>query len=194
MSVLAGKSVLIVEDDITLARNIAKLFRDSTGTEPVVAHCIENAREKTAAADKRFDLAVVDAMLPQTKKDFKLVQEFEKILARARATIEKIGETPSASQRTQLKEARFEREEALRRIFELIDREAGIKLVEEWRSSDSKNARDLPVLYLTAVGNEPARQRGADAARTRSDWLVKPVSGKLIVQKSEELLSSNMPS
>jgi CheY-like chemotaxis protein len=194
MSVLFGKHVLIVEDDNKLAEKISQLFRELTKNEPVVVHCIEDAKGEIAKSGNRFDLAVVDIMLPQSREDFRDIQKHEKKLADARATVDRIGEEPNDSEQRELLEARLQRQEALRRIFDLIDREGGISLIRECRDSQSECPFNAAVLYLTAVGNEPARQRGAEAADNRCEWLVKPVPSELIVRKSIALLSSDLSS
>lgn len=184
---LRNCQVLIVEDDIRLAENLAELFKEYTDKDAVIAYCMQTAHEQIL--QKEFNLAIVDVMLPGTEDDFQKICDYEKILAKIRRTIEKIDTlSDDDKDREKLMDARYKRAETLNQIDNLIRRDGGIELVKEWSRSDSSKIRDIAILYLTAVGNNASIQRGLSAAKGHSDWLVKPVPSIKILEKAMELI------
>jgi DNA-binding NtrC family response regulator len=182
---LSGCRVLIVEDDASLASRVAALLKDYTCVEPVIAYSIQEANEAVAGNIEEFGLATVDILLPLTDEDFKEIQEHEKTLEHVRKAIEKASTHPTDEDtRRKLFDARYERSQALRRIESLIDREGGINLVAGWR----EHHKLFPVLFLTAIGNDAMVRQGFSAAKENADWVVKPVSSDLILEKCANLL------
>jgi DNA-binding response OmpR family regulator len=181
--------VLIVEDDIHLAKNIAAIFKEHTGLEPEVAHCEEEARDIVANGQNIFCLAIIDVMLPKTRLALAEIAKHEKTLESIRETIEKAGTHPhNEATKLALSDARWKRSQALEQINALIDREGGIELVKEWRKESSRQNDFFPILYLTAIGNDAAIQRGRLAAGECSEWIVKPVPSNVILEKCVNLL------
>ncbi|WP_421783999.1 response regulator [Kiloniella litopenaei] len=68
---------------------------------------------------------------------------------------------------------------------------SGIDLVKKIRSSDDQNIADIPIIMLTAHSEreyvEQAVQAGAN------DYLVKPVSPKLLRQRIEGIFKNRLP-
>jgi DNA-binding response OmpR family regulator len=185
---LHNHHILIVEDDIHLAERIAELFKEETGLKPEVAYYMDQATYILSDSDG-FDLVVMDVMLPKTREDFEAIQELEKILEEARVVAEKYGSQPlTGVTNTELFDARYKRSQALRQIDDLIVREGGIALVEEWHNITATQNKFSAVLYLTAVGNPIFVQRGLSAAKEVSDWLIKPVSSDEILSRCVKLL------
>jgi DNA-binding response OmpR family regulator len=181
---LCNCHILVVEDDAPLASRIVRLFTDFT-VPPEIAHSMEQARRIIADGQGNFGLAIMDVMLPPSDEDFKEIREHEKTLERVRKEVEEAGTHPvDDNAKRRLFDARYNRAQALRQIESLIDPEGGIKLVEEWRSSNQL----FPILFLTAVGNDKMVKRGRSAAGEYSDWAVKPVPSILILEKCVNLL------
>jgi DNA-binding response OmpR family regulator len=182
--------VLIVEDSVDLARRIAKLLKPYCGVDPVLVHSKEEAEATLKDDLEGFCLAIVDVMLPITKADFEQVRMHEKTLADVREKIRELVSEGDQAAQQELIEARASRAAALRQISLLIDTEAGIALVRAWQPILSSQGRQLPVLYLTAVGNHHAIHEGSTAAGGAVHWAVKPVPARDILAHCATLVKS----
>ncbi|MBZ0285046.1 MAG: response regulator [Anaerolineae bacterium] len=180
--------VLIVEDDDLLAKRIKSLFEKYTHLEPTIARYMGAARAIVTKRGGDFDLVILDIMLPATRQDFGEIQGLEKRLKDLRMKLEGDSASLDESAQAARRDARYERGEALKRIEELIDREGGIKLINEWLKYYPDENQRFTVLFLTALGNNEVVTRGLHLAGQFSDWIVKPIPSDLILEKSANLI------
>ena len=188
VAALTEKEVLIVEDNTSLAEKMERVFSQFPGSDVAVTHSMESAR---GAMDQEgpFGLVVLDVMLPATEDDYERNLEYEEIMKKAKNTIRRIGTSPTnRTDRERLQDARFDRARAREAIEKLINDEGGITLAAEWRQSDDAGKQNMPILFLTAIGNEDTSERGLEKAKRRASWLLKPVSSKGILREAVELI------
>jgi DNA-binding response OmpR family regulator len=186
--VLRDCQILIVEDDNTLAKHLITLFKNYTGKNPSVAHYMDQASNIFTRTQGKFNLAIVDIMLPETQQDYTDIQYFETKLEELRIRIERAIElSDEENKKIALTNARFERAQALREMQNRIKREGGIELVEKWRSTSNLI---FPILYLTSVGDEVCKKKGLSVKGGNLDWVIKPVHTDLILNKCFNLLTS----
>jgi DNA-binding response OmpR family regulator len=181
--------ILVVEDDAPLAKRIAALFKEYTNVEPIIAHSAQEASDIVAGAAGSFGLAIVDVMLPETVADYEDIQQYQEIINHARQKIEEAGPPPhDEDTETALRDARYERAQALKQTEDLIDSEGGIKLVAGWRRVSSNRPA---ILYLTAVGSDAVVKKGLSVAGQRATWIVKPMRSEQILEQCANLLQEN---
>jgi CheY-like chemotaxis protein len=184
---LHGLKILIVEDDMELANDIVEVLTPLTGQVPTVAGCIETALE--FLSDKaQYQLAILDVMLPRKKEDSTKIQEFEQQLRSFRSEISDLErrEKETVAQ-DRLREIRHERATVIKRIDDLIDPKGGITLIEQWKLSHLDHPWRLPTVFLTAVSNNAIKRSAKLVAGENCEWLVKPVSSRILIETCEEL-------
>jgi DNA-binding response OmpR family regulator len=185
LKILKNRLVLIVEDDRELAGRIASLIKEYTGLDPKVANSVEAARNSVDAARQDFGLVIMDVMLPPLENNLTLIERLEERLESLRKRIKEAAARPNdEDMKSNLFKARDERAHVLDQIDALIDAEKGFELVSKWRQT----GHTFPILFLTAVGADDIVKQGKEAAGERSDWIVKPVSSELILEKCVDLL------
>lgn len=164
--VLAGKRVLVVEDDAGVAKNIANLLQDLTRVPVKIAHSMLEARE-LFVIEGGFDLALVDDILPETESDYGKLLNEEKILTKTRAAIKAGGD---------LGEVRNCRAQALRRTEDLVNPIGGVELVKRLRGVYGY----FPVVFMfsSSRSEEVKFQKGI-----RGQTFMKPVPNQLIVNE-----------
>jgi FixJ family two-component response regulator len=184
--VLGNLQVLIVEDDVKLATQLAGLIKEFAHREPVLVHTMEAARKMVAEEKERFGLLIMDVMLPESNQDFDDIGKFKKKLIILRKKIKEASTRP-ADQLSQeiLENARRDRAHIQRRIEELIQDAGGIHLVEEWH----KAGIQFPILFLTAVGAQEMIDWGKAAAGKYCEWITKPAPDEEILAKCKMLLN-----
>jgi CheY-like chemotaxis protein len=188
---LAGRRVLVVEDEFLLVKQLKAIFQEQTQVDLVVARCAEEAHrvvsDVMSGTAAPFDLAVMDVMLPWTVTSLEAVDDARQ---KAHKLYEKIAEFNSTGDDDEepegLAEARFQRAEQLKRIQDNIVLDGGILLVEEW--TRLFKAAMPPVVYLTAISNPADQKRGKGILGLASEWLVKPVSGDHLLRVCAKLL------
>jgi DNA-binding response OmpR family regulator len=185
---LQGCRILIVEDSVDLAERIANLLKPYCGVDPVLVHSMEKAKDTMRSGSVQYSLAIVDIMLPRTEGDFKQMRDHEKILEEVRKTIRESVSQGDQGAKQDLIEARANRAAALRQISHLIDTRAGIALVDAWQPILAEQGHRLPILYLTAVGNDRAVREGLAVAGEHADWAVKPVTARDILDRCAMLV------
>jgi DNA-binding response OmpR family regulator len=185
---LQGCCILIVEDSVDLAERIARLLKPYCGVDPVLVHSMEKAKDIVKSSTVRFSLAIVDIMLPITDDDFKQMREHEETLEEVRQVIRESVSRSDDAANQDLIEARANRAAALRQINRLIDTRAGIELVAAWQPILAEQDHQLPILYLTAVGNDSAVREGLSVAGEYADWAVKPVPARDIIDRCVRLV------
>ena len=187
---LKGKRILVVEDDATLAKRIAELFKDFTCEDAVVLHSMDAAKTAVQENNAPFHLVVMDVMLPANERNYKAICEHEKKLDELTQRIMQINSAPATSEENfELTEARQRRAQVLSAIQKLIVKNGGIQLVNIWRTNGPENLRLVPILFLTAIGNEKDVADGLKAAGGIGSWLVKPVASEEIIERSIRLLN-----
>ncbi len=184
---LNQRRVLIVEDDRELANRIASLIEGFTEAKPVVVHTMETARKKVRGAKDRFDLALLDIMLPRTEEHFGKIGVLEERLETLRIVIKGANSRQKDDSMWEaLVDARDERAYVQRQIEELIVLDGGIQLADEWRD----DGLQFPILFLTAIGAVETSQLGLKCAGNRSAWIVKPAPSDRILDECVALLKN----
>lgn len=189
-NILQGSSILIVEDNVDLAKRIANLLEPYCGVEPFLAHSVEKAEEVIESGSIKFSLAIVDVMLPKTEEKYMEIQEHVETLEQIRNEIHN-STTQSDYENSKVIEARAKRITVLDLINDLIEKRAGIELVKSWQPILEKQNRSFPVLYLTAVGDPASDHEGLVIAGEHSLWTVKPAIAQEILEKCAILIKTS---
>jgi DNA-binding response OmpR family regulator len=186
-SALDKYRILIVEDDRELAENLFFLIKLVIfKQEPVVVHTMEAAVREVANEAVGFGLVILDVMLPETEEHLKKIEQFQMMLDELRNLIKSLKYKTDELSQSEIEAARDKRARCQRQIDDLVVQVGGIQLVEEWR----KNKRDFPVLFLTAVGDKDIVERGRRIAGDDSDWITKPSTNELILEKCANLIEN----
>jgi DNA-binding response OmpR family regulator len=187
---LRGRAILIVEDDKRLAERIARLFESQTGVDPFVVRTIEGALHRLSDKNPRFDLAIIDVMLPMTEADLKTIEVLEETLRQTRDEIAAFAFSSPADEtaRTRFLDAESKRSQALKQIDYLIDSEGGVSLIKRWLARYPDRNWDLPTLFLSAVSQTADLQARLSESQVDYHWLVKPVPSELILARCVDLL------
>ena len=183
--------VLILEDDETIAQNLRTLLQNELNRSTEMAQSVEQAKKIASRKENRFSLAVVDVMLPLRESDYLDILKLDARRKVQDKTIRALPSPTSVRERDEVEGARRERANVLEDITHLIDREGGIKFVRFMRSLEGNVNQDIPVLFLSAIGDDATVARGKESAGNQSAWLVKPAAPSEIVARCRTLLSRN---
>jgi len=186
-----GGLVLVLEDDEGIAKNISQLFETKWRCTTEIAESKEKAEELVNDPKKKFKLGIIDTMVPGTECDLREIRNLEKQLKEVETVIMKVhnAKDDDAAKREQLPGARHRRSVILDQISKLIDRKGGIKFVRTLRGTGRSKNRNIPVLYLTALGNDEIVSEGLEASGVKSGWLRKPAPGEVILARAKELFA-----
>jgi DNA-binding response OmpR family regulator len=184
VEVLSKCSVLILEDDIELCDRIKNLLGKYTQKIPLVAHSVEQAKSITLSNDEKFDLVILDIMLPETIEQNEEIYTLEESLKKIHKSVRNLKKQSSEDAKNSLFTLRYERSIIIKQIEDLINVSAGISLVELWR----QNNLHFPILFLTAVGDDGTIEKASSIAGENSDWIIKPSTSENILYKCVELL------
>ncbi|MBN1396845.1 MAG: response regulator [Bacteroidetes bacterium] len=182
---LYGKNILVVEDDQVILDKYAN-FLSACGVEHInKARCIEEALNLLNDSKQRFDLILLDMMLPNTKKDLEAVMAGQIQIDEIRSIFEDAEETHETLHGTQILSYQSKYATVRDNMNSFIKEDGGLLLLERLHS---KNVKIPPVLFLTAVGNKWFMDRGRELVENNLYWLVKPVSREIILDKINEIL------
>ena len=186
---LRGLTILIVEDDAELANDIIEVLTPLTGQAPTVAGCIETALNLLSEKAK-YQLTILDVMLPRNEEDAIVIEELEQRLRSFRneiADLERRDKEPLAQDK--LRGIRYERANVIKRIDGLMDPQGGITLIERWKQLHLGHPWPLPTVFLTAISNNAIKRTAKQVVGENCEWLVKPVSSRILIETCEELLA-----
>ena len=193
---LTGKVICLVEDDDQLLEQLTHEFIEKGATNVEKVQTVEEGRYLLEDGGTRFDLIVVDVMLPRTREDYNKIQQWKEELKAYRDTIiQNEEEGPDNDDfKRRLELARERRPLIINNINDLIDKEGGLNMIVDWNNhieqenikihDSAKKLKRPPVLYLTALGDEKTMDRGKRIAGPNSYWLVKPVFIERIVNEA----------
>jgi DNA-binding response OmpR family regulator len=181
---LAGKRILVVEDDRYLSQHIAELLERYTGNIVVRLNSVQGAQVAVKNESSSIALAIVDVMLPNTEKDYETICALEKQLESIRTKLAQIDPQPKTDNDMQrLADARMDRRHILSVIHGLTNKMAGIELVEMWRAHGPECVRNAAIVFLAALGSPDVVTAGLKAAQGGAEWLVKPVSSDALIER-----------
>lgn len=196
---LAGRRVLIVEDDIDLACGLKQLLQ-AYGVEDkdiVVRRCVKGDDQGGLNALHRagweFDLILVDTMLPWDETALKACDKLQKEWDDLQVQIAPMrGQSGFDAELTALRAKLTFVSSQLRAT---IDREAGAKMINQWlaeplKLATGRSAKRPAVLFLTARQEAPLRPL-VSKCKVRSRWLTKPALEAQILRAAAELLSES---
>lgn len=176
--ILAGRRVLIVEDDEGLTERLGKEFKRFGADEVAIRFTVEGGLKELKEKGSEYDLIVVDVMLPETQEDFMQIQGLTGQLKKYQKILKQEDTAHPGDQQYQkdLAKAR-ERWRPLNKVItSLIRKEGGIEMVSEWLGA-LQDASRPPILYLTALGGMEHRMHGIGVTDGKDvEWLVKPVT------------------
>jgi len=194
---LAGKKILIIEDDESLPKRLANEF-GRYGAKAEVKHCVESGLEELKQNGLNYHLIVVDVMLPQTKEAFQQIQHWIKEITEYNEVFiqEDEAESNNVEFNKIVENAKHRRSVLLEKITKEINPRGGIEMVKDWldwlknnRDDEGEKIERPPILYLTAAGNVEIIMDGKEVAGAKDvEWLVKPVSGLKLMHTAAELL------
>jgi DNA-binding response OmpR family regulator len=200
---LDGRKILVAEDDTALLKRLVELLASYTGKKPTTVNSAANLLSELQENGAAYDAAVIDVMLPQTEADFEKMMECRQKLDQITSIFRKMQSLNrlTSEQEEQLEDARDDREFTLNILNTLVDRRAGVRALQTYLTgtnisgqhtlgvSPSAPAKPhVPVLFLTAVGNEEAKN-SADSLPAPVHWLVKPVSPEVLLNAICALLT-----
>jgi len=188
--ILKNCRLLIIEDDDSLALRISSLFSIHTGIDPVIINNMEDAIDIVNKEKKKFDLAIVDIMLPSNDVFYKKVRELEMLLNTIQDELSKISSFSNEDNREKSSDLRYRRSQALKQLNEIVYNRNGIHVVEQWRKDKKNKVKQFPILFLTATGSDGVVREGLGIAGRYSDWAIKPAPSEVILEKSTKLLDS----
>jgi DNA-binding response OmpR family regulator len=191
--ILEGKHLLVVEDDEGLSYRLVKEFERCGVSRVAQEYAVETGLRELNNKGTKYDLIVVDVMLPKTEDDFRHIQDFRKELKECRKILreEDTADPGDGKYRQELAKARERWRPLNEAIALLIRKEGGIEMVKQWLEG-LKGERHPPILYLTAVGNPNTKEPGLRAVELRhADWLVKPVTVDTLVDRAAELIAGD---
>ncbi|MHC4497731.1 MAG: response regulator transcription factor [Planctomycetota bacterium] len=191
--ILAGRRVLIVEDDEGLTERLGKEFKRFGADEVAIRFTVEGGLKELKEKGSEYDLIVVDAMLPASEESFQRIKGYRGELKECLNVLKEEDSADPGDEefRKELAKARERWQPLNRAIASLIRKEGGIEMVRQWLEP-LKGKRHPPILYLTAIGNPDVKQEGLLAAGERHvDWLTKPVTVETLLDRTEELIAAN---
>ena len=188
---LTRTRVLIVEDDERLLGSLATLFSDNGVGQVDMAGCIEEAFHLLNDSKHKYDLVILDMMLPDTRKDLEAIRAGEVQSAEIREILANAENPDGSVDESQIRNARSKRTTLHRNIDNHLLKEGALILLERWQQARSKKAKLPHIIFLTARGDHELIAHGRKLAGKGSAWLVKPVTDKTIIEKAVEVLSNN---
>ena len=203
MKNLDKKTICIIEDDDQLLEQLTHEFIKNGAGEVKKARIVDEALNILKTSGHNIDLIVCDIMLPRTWEDYKRIQQWKEELKAYRDIIiqnEEEGPDNNDFER-RLELARERRPLIINQINDLIDKEGGLNIIQQWNklieqkndkiNDPTKKFTSPPVLYLTAVGDEKNMDRGKRVAGPNSYWLVKPVFVERIVNEAIKAITNS---
>jgi CheY-like chemotaxis protein len=186
------RRILIVEDEKFLAERykINLLNSEERKMEVTLAFCVAAAQDALANTAIRYDVMILDAMLPITVDDFNEVTRAERELAELRRIIrmEETVRREDEDKRREIEDAYTKRPEILERISRLRRGEAALDMIYTAKR-DKTFAQWPPVVLITAFGDEEIKCRIGRALDTHPHrYLVKPISNERLADAILELL------
>ena len=208
---LTGKTILVIEDDDELAFRLVHAFRKQKVEQVVTVGSVESGLKELTSHWHRFDLVIVDIMLPDTEKTYSEIRKYRDELKECRKTfMDAATETRwELDESPKVEEARDTRKHLLAIIADMIRMDAGISMIEAWRremlahtapgtphsgthgATDASSKSDVPVFFLTAIGDKESKRRGLSLVE-RGKWLVKPVTSEVVLSVSAELIATSI--
>lgn len=194
---LAGRTILIVEDDIDLALGVKQLLKAYGVKEKdvTIKRCVEGdthggldiLREKGWG----FDLIVVDNMLPWNEVALRECDDLEEQWDRLQAQIGPLRGRKGVD--AQLKRLRERLTIVSQRLRATIDRAAAIKMIKQWLAETPKPAAESSagqpaILFLTARQEESLRSAFGEC-EIPWRWLTKPALQSQVLTAAAELFS-----
>ena len=189
---LEGKNILIIEDDESLSKRLISVLK-YYGVEVAIKYCVDSGLGELKECGLDYHLIVVDVMLNQTEEESQQIQSWrKKVFECVEVLMQEDEADPKDDEfRKRLQKAREQRRTLLNQITSLIRKLGGIEMIEEWLGSltDNEKKKRPAILYLAAVGNEEAIERGKKAAKDRDvEWLIKPVTGSKLIRTTVKLM------
>ena len=177
--------ILIIEDEQEVRQRLKELLRPG-GYRFVEAENMEKARGILRSHWDRTELIVMDVMLPKDEADSRQLRDLMVQRGSAFDAWLLLEDEARPRDDSEWLRARFAVDWCDKQIFDLLDVEGGIRLIEE-RVNESGQARlQKPVLYLTARGNQAVRDFGMNLV-AHGRWLTKPVTSQEMLSTVSEL-------
>jgi CheY-like chemotaxis protein len=186
---MAGKEILILEDDSGLAKRLMNIFQEY-GAKVNIKHYIDAGLEELQKKGTEYDLIIVDVMLARTKEDFEKISKYREEVDTCVNVLmqeEEYGLNDTEYKKV-IEDARQRRSFLLGAIVDLVTNDGGIEVIEKWIKGISDSKRP-GILYLTAVGTSNMIEKGKNAAEFKKvEWLVKPITPAKLILMSIELM------
>jgi len=190
---LAGRNIIIIEDDESLPKRLIKEFK-RCGAKVTVKTTVDSGLAELNEHGSDYDLAIVDAMLPQSENAYSEIKKLKDGLREIQTTIENNDAGADAGDKKAEEEIAHAQEKRRRISAEielLICKDGGIQMVKEWVKWLAGEDR-CPILYFTALGDADLKTEGFEAAgNSHVEWLTKPVTVDNILNKAGELIETN---
>ena len=196
---LAGRRVLVIEDDIDVAHSVRRLLIDYgvKDDDITIKRCVEGDSQGGMNVLRRegwgFDLVVVDVMLPYDEAALATCDDLQHQWDQLQEQIAPLrGRKGVIAQLTRLRERLTI---VSKRLRATIDREAGVKMINQRLAETLKTAaepfaRRPAVLFLTARQEESFRSVLGEC-EIPWRWLTKPALESQLVTAAAELLSGS---
>jgi len=182
--------ILIVEDEETVRKWVRDVLEGRGYRQFLEAEHIEQARSLMKEHWDKIVLIVMDVMLPENESDAIKIQELMEQREPAYDRWLRLEDEGKYKTDPDWLKARFDVDLYDRKIFEILNVEGGVQLIEEWGKEFGKDGKlDKPVLYLTARENEAVTKKGISlVVGGKAEWRVKPVTSEQLISGTKKIL------
>jgi DNA-binding response OmpR family regulator len=186
--IIYGKNITIVEDDENLRRHLVSIFSEYSNKSITEYFSIETAMREIIRDAAKIDLLILDVMLPKNDNDHHDLQEIIEEIHSTQKEIRKIlSEQSSEENEEAIARLRYDRVGYKNGIESLIDMNGGISLATDLRD----NGFMKPIMILSALSRMDVQEKVIEQLGKNSDWVVKPVTSSLLLQKCVNLLAGS---
>jgi len=185
---MAAKIILVVEDEKNIRERVVRWLESPEQILLQAEHMVE-AREIMRDHWGDIGLIVMDVMLPKDENDAQEVKRLIEIREEAYNKWLGLEDKRQSDSDREWRKNRFAVDTLDRQIFDLLDTEGGIHLIQEHINEEEKRLH-IPVLYLTARESQSLMDEGLNLiARDKSEWLVKPITEEEFSSAVKRLLA-----
>jgi len=182
--------ILIVEDEQALRHRIKQWLELLGRPTFLEAEHMEKAREILRDHWDEIGLILMDVMLPE---DESRAQQARDLIVRRESAYDgwlALEEEGRSDDDPDWRRAHFAVDAHDRQIFELLNVEGGIDLIQERVNQGGGGRLQKPVLYLTARENQHLRDQGMSLIiEGKACWLVKPITSQDVLLAARRLLA-----
>ncbi len=166
---LKGKRVLVVEDSRLLAADLRKVLTDA-GAKVDFAEEPSQAKQMLQK-DKKYDLVILDMMLPKNAEALKEIRTHEEALKKCLQAIRTLQSTKPIDVQS-LSSERTTRINLRRQIYDLIENRGGFEVLEHLKTTYG-DCRP-PVICHSCLGDDAIQEEAIQTCDSqRVEWLVK---------------------